>query len=315
MARKRQPTIDLRGYHRANRAGMMLLVMTLCQLLVPTVFSAVLELFGADLSSPSWGMPSAGYLLLYLLLYVLTMGIPLLLNRRLLMPKMRRLSPLNLLLDRRLCVVLCGVALCLIANMVAALLNGALFHASSPVSSATVLGDGSVPTLLLDLLVFALAPAVLEETLLRGMVLQTLRPLGDKLAVVVSAVLFALMHGNLRQALYTLMMGLVLGFVFVYTDNLRLTVAVHALANGLSVFATFLLQFTDTDFATFWELVILVVALMLGGVSTLWLWRHPLERSRPPLPTSAVARFRAMIKAPLLWAAVTVMVIRIIALL
>ncbi len=312
MARRRSRPFDLRGYHRANRAGMMLLVMTLCQLLVPTVFLAILRACGAEPSSPSWGLPATSYLLLYLLLYVLTMGLPLLLNRRLLMPKMRRLSPLNLLLDRRLCVVLCGVALCLIANMLAALLNGALFHASSPISSATVLGDGAVTTLLLDLAVFAVAPAVLEEILLRGMILQTLRPLGDKLAVVVSAVLFGLMHGNLRQALYALLMGLVLGFVFVYTDNLRLTMAIHALANGLSVFATFLLQFTDAEFATFWELVILVVALMLGGVSALWLWRHPLERSHPPLPTSVRARLRALLKAPLLWAAILVTVVQII---
>lgn len=296
------------GYHRANRTGAITLVMTLCNYLIPTVFLGILLGCGIDIEAHSWGLPQAGYLCLYLLMYVLMMGLPLLLSSRFLVPKFR-VSPLNLSFDRRLCVVVCGTAVCLLSNIVAALVTGALYNAGVSEPSLPQLGDGSVLTLLFDLIVFALVPAVMEETLLRGMVLQTLRPLGDGLAVTVSAVLFGLMHGNIRQVPYALLMGIVLGVIYVYTDDLRLTVITHAVANGLSVISAYLLQFTDTATASFWELVMLVVMLMLGGAAALWLWRHPLERSRPTYPYSFKARREALLKAPLLWLSVGVMVL------
>lgn len=299
------------GYHRANRAGAMALVMTLCMYLIPTVFLGILLGCGVDIEAKSWGLPQAGYLCVYLLMYVLMMGIPLIICARFLVPKMH-VSPLNLSFDRKLCIVLCGVAVCLLANIVAALLSGALLDAGLNARATPQIGDGSVLTLLFDLIVFALVPAVMEETLLRGMVLQTLRPLGDGIAVTVSAVLFGLMHGNLRQVPYALLMGIVLGIIYICTDDLRLTVIAHALSNALAVVNAYLLQFTDAATASFWELVMLIVVLMLGGAAALWLWRHPLERHRPAPTHRFKARRQALFKAPLLWLSIIVMVILIV---
>lgn len=59
-----------------------------------------------------------------------------------------------------------------------------------------------------------LAP-VWEELLFRGYVLRTLRPYGKRFAIVGSAVLFGLFHGNLLQTPYAVLMGLVMGYVTV----------------------------------------------------------------------------------------------------
>lgn len=285
--------------------------MTLCIYLIPTIFLGILLGCGIDIEARAWGLPQAGYLCLYLLMYVLMMGVPLVLCARFLAPK-KLPSPLNLSFDRRLCVVVCGVAVCLLSNILAAFVTGALVGVGAAEPTLPRLGDGSVMTLLLDLLVFALVPAVLEELLLRGIVLHTLRPLGDGIAVGVSAVLFGLMHGNLRQVPYALLMGVILGIIYVYTDNLWLTVITHAVSNGLSVFNGYLLQFTDTQTASFWELVMLIVVLMLGGAAALWLWRHPLDRTRPQYEFSFKMRRKALCKAPLLWLSVGVMVLMMI---
>ena len=61
--------------HRANRVGAMLIVMTMCQHGIPRIGYYILSLFGVDTSAQSWGLKSAAYLTLYLLLYVLMMGI------------------------------------------------------------------------------------------------------------------------------------------------------------------------------------------------------------------------------------------------
>ena len=59
-----------------------------------------------------------------------------------------------------------------------------------------------------------LAP-VWEEILFRGYVLRTLRPFGKRFAILGSALLFGLFHGNLLQTPYAVLMGLVLGYLTV----------------------------------------------------------------------------------------------------
>ena len=307
----KQENTTVTGYHRANRAGVMLLIMTVCQYGIPALFFAVMRgAFHVDTAADCWGLPSAGYLCVYLLMYILTMGVPLFFGTRMLFAgHLPRLSPLNLSLDRRVSVVMCGVALCLLANIVAALLTAAGHHFGLPKTEAFQMGDGSFAALLLDLIVYAIVPAVMEEALLRGIVLQTLRPLGNGIAVTVSAALFGLMHGDMAQVPYATLMGLVLGFVFVYTDNLKITIVIHALANALAVVTGFMLQFSSAASATFWEMVILVVVLMMGAVAALWLWRHPLGRSRPTYDRPFSVRLKTVASAPLLWSAIGLMAV------
>ena len=59
-----------------------------------------------------------------------------------------------------------------------------------------------------------LAP-VWEEIRFRGYVLRTLRPFGKRFAILGSALLFGLFHGNLLQTPYAVLMGLVLGYLTV----------------------------------------------------------------------------------------------------
>lgn len=57
-----------------------------------------------------------------------------------------------------------------------------------------------------------LAP-ISEELLFRGYILRTLRPYGKRFAIVCSAILFGIFHGNLLQTPYAFLVGLVLGYV------------------------------------------------------------------------------------------------------
>ncbi len=61
----------------------------------------------------------------------------------------------------------------------------------------------------------SLAAPIAEELLFRGLILRTLQPFGKKFAILGSAILFGLFHGNLLQTPYALIIGLVLGYVTV----------------------------------------------------------------------------------------------------
>lgn len=76
----------------------------------------------------------------------------------------------------------------------------------------SVAGDSDTFSMFLYAAVFA---PVWEEILFRGYVLRSLRPYGKRFAILTSAILFGLFHGNLLQTPYALVMGLVLGYVTV----------------------------------------------------------------------------------------------------
>ncbi len=299
-------SIYKRAVRRANLAGVMILLITLFQYALPAAFLGILRLCGADTAAVFWGLPTASYLCLYLLMYLLMLGIPLWLFHARLFPKTAKPSAaVRLSADRRLCLTLFGVALCVLANIFSSFLSDLLYEVGLPTPDLPTMGDGSFWVLLLDLLVFALVPAVMEELLMRGVVLSTLRPLGNATAVVISALMFGLLHGNLAQAPYACLMGLILGGIYVHTDSLRPAIAIHALANTVAVVMSYLRLYADSTTASLWGLVILIVVLMSGGVASMWLWHHPLSHSKPSAPHAR----RALLNAPLLWLAIAVLLI------
>lgn len=73
----------------------------------------------------------------------------------------------------------------------------------------SVSGDSNSVSMFLYAAIFA---PVSEEILFRGFVLRSLQPYGKRLAILGSAFLFAMFHGNLLQAPFAFLTGLVLGY-------------------------------------------------------------------------------------------------------
>lgn len=77
---------------------------------------------------------------------------------------------------------------------------------------------------------------VIEEYIFRGLILNRLRPLGDKAAIVFSAVMFGLMHGNLSQFLYATAIGIVFGYLAVKTGRIFYSSILHIAVNSYTTF-------------------------------------------------------------------------------
>lgn len=94
-------------------------------------------------------------------------------------------------------------------------------------------------TLIEMLFIMVVLPAVLEELALRGVILSGYRRLGARKAVICSALLFAIMHGNLQQASYAFLAGLFFGFLVQRTGSIWASVIAHFTINATSVIAAF----------------------------------------------------------------------------
>ena len=75
-----------------------------------------------------------------------------------------------------------------------------------------------------------------EESLLRGFIYPILRKhLSAPFTIALTACLFALLHGNPVQMTLTLPLGIVLGYLYEQTHDLRVCVGAHMLFNTLTV--------------------------------------------------------------------------------
>lgn len=99
-----------------------------------------------------------------------------------------------------------------------------------------------------SLLCTAVFAPVFEEWLCRGVILRGLlnherpdegkdgrRGMSPALAIVVSAIFFAAIHGNLWQGITAFAIGCLLGYVYYKTGSLKLTILMHCTNNTLSV--------------------------------------------------------------------------------
>lgn len=101
----------------------------------------------------------------------------------------------------------------------------------------TILSTHSTSVLLLNLLIVALMPALGEELFFRGVILKLFREITKNLhwAVIISALLFSAFHFQFYGFLPRFVMGLVLGYLYVFTQNLWIPIIMHFVNNASSV--------------------------------------------------------------------------------
>ncbi len=204
---------------------------------------------------------------LQILLSTLMFTVPFILIFRANSQRISDLVPLKKPSGNKTAMFFIGLSLCAFANIANSLCGQ--FFQSIGIDYSVDYGDSpsGIFGFLLSLLATAVVPPLVEEFACRGLILGILRKYGDGFAVLVSAILFGLMHGNFDQMPFAFMVGLVLGYIVVKTDSLWIAVAVHAANNFISVGFEYLLAGLSQNSQNLIYSLYLMVALIAGVIA------------------------------------------------
>lgn len=84
----------------------------------------------------------------------------------------------------------------------------------------------------------AIAP-ITEELLFRGVILKgMMNNYSVKKSIIISSILFAIIHGTLQQGVYAFITGIIFSMIYIYTGSVKLSILAHFLNNICIVIPT-----------------------------------------------------------------------------
>lgn len=125
----------------------------------------------------------------------------------------------------------------------------------------------------LEFVLTALVPGVCEEILHRGMVMRGSSKQGyTRYGLLFSSILFGLMHLNIQQFFYAMILGCLMGIVVIVADSIYPAMIIHFMNNALSIYFSYgveygwpLAEFKSTlENAIFSTGLIICIAIISG---------------------------------------------------
>jgi hypothetical protein len=151
------------------------------------------------------------------------------------------------------------------------------------------LGDSSFKGLLINIFMIGVLAAVGEELVFRGVGIRLLDEWmhNKHLAIWISAIAFSTLHLQFYGFLPRMVLGVVLGYLFVWTGSLWVPIITHFLNNGLAVVLIYLYNrgYIASDPEEFgstgeWALILLSVVLFTGLMGVIY-WQENKKRRLP----------------------------------
>lgn len=157
-----------------------------------------------------------------------------------------------------------GVGFCMLAN-ITVIYGGEVFERfgveySVPFSET---GKGTV-AFIMSVISTAVVPALTEEFALRGVAFGLLKKYGNGFALIISSIVFGVMHGNFDQMPFAFLVGLVLGYVRIKTGSVWVCCLIHGTNNLISVVMSALPSTTAVNVGITLLYSLLLVAGIIG---------------------------------------------------
>lgn len=122
----------------------------------------------------------------------------------------------------------------------------------------------SAKAIILTILYLVVVAPISEEIVFRGLILKALSPFGKKNAIILSAVLFALMHKNIPQAVGAFAIGILFATVDTKANSIVPSIIMHSLNNMLPCLMNINASVHSRAITIIYN--VLVYAIVLAGI-------------------------------------------------
>lgn len=163
--------------------------------------------------------------------------------------------------------VIAGLGICMAANILTGIFTVFMSAFGYELSSPDIAMPKGVAGIFVTVLKVSILTGVVEELALRGYVMGSVRVFGDKFAIGVTAVVFALMHGNLVQSPFALIAGFALGYFAIKTSSLWTAIVIHLLNNLISVVITYLYDYIPEEQINIIYYALIFSLMILGAIA------------------------------------------------
>lgn len=149
----------------------------------------------------------------------------------------------------------------------------------------TYLSATSWQKMLVNIFFIALIPAVSEEFFFRGLIQKFIYSRSRKpwLSILITALVFALMHFSVREFIPIFLAGVLLSWVYYMTSSLYLSILLHLLNNGLQVVLIFIgslnPQWNQVSESLSFQISLFIIGALIL-MFTIWL----LQKNKTSLP-------------------------------
>ena len=180
-----------------------------------------------------------------------------------------------------------------------------LKRADVPVAvESFTLKQGSMTQLALTVLYTCVAAPITEELLLRGVVQKNLSRVSQRFGILMTAFLFALMHENLQQFLFTLPLGVLLGYITVRHNSLYPAILVHITVNAANMLMLCGNTYLSAGLMIDVQLIYTVAVLIIGTACAVYLFTT--QRLPDATPYQSIRGMRVAARSPVLWLLIAV---------
>lgn len=123
---------------------------------------------------------------------------------------------------------------------------------NSKLITSSLLSVNSISMLFVNLLVFALIPAFLEEYFFRGAMQKTIIAMfrNEFFGILLTSIIFSLAHSQFFSSIPRVLLGMILGYLYLYSKNIFIPILFHFLNNSIGIISVYLYynSFVDKDY-------------------------------------------------------------------
>ncbi len=116
------------------------------------------------------------------------------------------------------------------------------------------------------IVVFVISAGIFEELFFRGFMLNGLRALGEKKAIIITSVAFGLMHLSLFQGSIACLISLFIGYIAYTLKNTRYAIVLHIAYNSIIVVFALILLFIQYGIITTGSMLYYIMGFGIGGI-------------------------------------------------